>query len=336
MLYIKENNNMIDIKKLKKINPNVYYMGLVGFFMNFAATLVYTTILLFVGGDKNIFSNNSLILIRTFSEALANFSKIFSGFVSDKLQNRKSFLLVGYSCMLLAKLGFILLTFKELFPLFFLQCIYIFNQIFERCMNAIRDPARDAILMENSTPDTRGVCFGVRKFVTSFGSILSGLLTGFLLFLWQKNYSNLFLYKYVLLPPIFLMACIVSYITNKQSIIFIFSLGFLILGGFVARMHFSSMLYIVSLIPVFYTIITVYMNIKEHKKAAVKTKDIIDLNLLRKNFKKTKTILLLLVMMCFLSLGKLNDYALFSRGMDLGISKYLIPFMFRQIYTLSW
>jgi MFS family permease len=323
---------MIDIKILKKINLNVYYIGLVGFFMNFAATLVYTTLLIFVGGSNNILNQNTIILVRTLSEALANFAKIFSGFISDRLQNRKSFLVIGYSAMLFAKLGFLLLTFRDFFPLIFLQCLYIVNQIFDRCMNAIRDPARDAILMESSTPETRGVCFGIRKLITSFGSIVGGLITGLLILMWQRGYTNVIIYKYAILPPLVLMICLISYILRKRILLFLFGFLFLGLGLLARNLKFSSLLYMVSILPVIFSILVVTTKIKEPKKTTIKTRDIINLSLLKNNMDKFKSIFILLIIMCLLSLGKLSEYCIFAIGMEMGFSKYWIPFMFTIVY----
>lgn len=320
------------IIKFKKINSNVYYMGLVGFFMNFAAALIYTTLQIFICGDKKIFSQNSLILIRNLSEAIANFSKIFSGFVSDKLKNRKSFLLVGYSAMLLTKIGFLTLTFQEFFPLLFLQVLYICNQIFDRCMNAIRDPARDAVLIESSTPDTRGIAFGLRKLITSFGSIFSGIIVGIAIFLWQKEYTNIFIYKCLFVPPLVIMVLAISYILRRRIILVIFG-GVIILLGFLSmKVHISSLIYVISILPCVFTVFIVKNNIHEVKKTTISLKEVFNFSLLKKNVHKIKTIIVLLALMSLLALGKLNDFCIFAKGIELGMSKYMIPFMFSVMY----
>jgi MFS family permease len=233
---------------------------------------------------------------------------------------------------LLVKLGFLMLTFKDYFPLFLLQIVYIATQIFDRCMNAIRDPARDAILMENSTPETRGICFGLRKFITSFGSILSGCLAGLLIFLWQRGYSNVTLFKYVLLPPIGIMICAIAYITRKKILLVIFFFIMLLLNYLASKIVFSSLLYMISILPVILAIFVVVYKIKEPKKEILPTKELLKFSLFRQNFQKTKSIFILLTLMCLLSLGKLTDYCIFMRGMELGMSKYWIPFMFTIIY----
>lgn len=333
-------------KTFSKINPNIYYMGLVGFFMNFAATMIYTTLLIFVGGKGNVFSNNSIIAIRNFAESLANFSKIFSGYISDKLQDRKTFLLIGYGAMLITKLGFMLLTFKDFFPLFFLQILYVVNQIVDRCMNAIRDPARDAILMEYSNENTRGIAFGIRKFVTSFGSIFSGIMVGSILLLWQSGMSELKIYQNILVPILAILIFIVSYLVKKTILTVLFGLIFIFLTPFVSgeliqlssftfafpKLHLSSLLYLISILPVVLTIILLKIRVEDNKKLPPNT-EVINLRLIKENFYKLKGIFILLALMCFLTLGKLNDFCAFSLGIQIGMSKYRVPFIFAATYV---
>ena len=326
---------MINIQDLKKINKNIYYMGLIGFLMNFAATLIYTTLSIFIGGNGNIFHNNNLVIIRSVSEGFGNFAKIFSGIISDKIQNRKIFLFVGYGSMLLIKFFFTITTLKNIFPIILLQILFIFTQIADRCMNAIRDPARDAILTEFSTLETRGLAFGLRKFITSFGSVFGSIVTMVLMYLYFNNYSNNYLYNYILIPPIIAVILFTSYLLNNRLMIFLFGIIIVIIGFFVKSMSFGTTLYIIALLPIILTTLVIYKKIQEPKKIVEKPIDF-NFKYIQNNY-KTKNfinIFILLIIMSLLSFGKLTEFHIFNFGFSLGLPKYYTPIMFNVLYIV--
>lgn len=329
---------MININILKKLNSNVYYVGLIGFLMNFSATLIYTTLLIFVGGSSNIVSTNNMVVIRSISEGFANFSKIFGGFFSDKFKNRKNFLFLGYGSMIIVKILFALLTFnfvKNYIPLIFLQIVFFIAQIFDRSMNAVRDPARDAILMECSSVETRGVVFGIRKFLTSIGSILGGVITIVLIYYMQKNYNVVYLYEYILAPVIFGIVLITAYVVKNRLLIFSFGSILCIFGLFVNKISASSLIYMLSIIPVILSLFVISKKIQE-PKTILKNNFNLNFKFLLENFqyKKMKNILLLLILMSLLSFGKLTEYHIFNMGISLGLPSYYIPIMFTILYGL--
>jgi MFS family permease len=329
---------MININILKKLNSNVYYVGLIGFLMNFSATLVYTTLLIFVGGSTNVISTNNMVVIRSVSDGIANFSKIFGGFFSDKFQNRKNFLFLGYGSMIFVKLFFVFLTFdtiKSFFPMILLQIIFVFTQIFDRSMNAIRDPARDAILTEFSSRETRGIVFGVRKFLTSLGSIIGGLITIILIYYMQKNYSVVYLYEYILAPSVFIILLITAYFLKNRLIIFLFGIILCGFGLIINKIHISSLVYLISTIPVILSLFVISKKIQEPKNVFNKNSSIKFMSLIKNfEFKKNKNILLLLILMSLLSFGKLTEFHIFNMGMSLGLPQYYIPIMFTVLYLI--
>ena len=317
---------MINKDILKKLNSNVYYVGLIGFLMNFSATLVFTTLLIFVGGKDNIIAANNLVVIRSISDGLANFSKIFGGYFSDKLNNRKNFLFLGYGSVIFVKLAFLLLTFdvvKNSFPLILLQLIFILAQVFDRSMNAVRDPARDAILMESSTVETRGIVFGLRKFLTSLGSIFAGVIVTILVYNMHKNIN--FLYEYILAPALFVVVLFAAYMVRNRLLIFSFGIILCGLALIVDKIHVSSLVYLLSIIPVILSLFVISKKIQEPKNIK---KEKLSLNFIAvlKNFefKKIKNIILILILMSCLSFGKLTEFHIFNMGLSLGLPNYYI------------
>lgn len=326
---------MINLKNLKKIHINIYCLGFASFLMNFAASIIYTTMMIFIGGKNNILSNTTLVTVRTLSEALANFSKIFSGFISDKIQNRKIFFYIGYGAMIFIKICFLLLTFPNLFPIGIMQIIYIFTQIFDRCINAIRDPSRDAVIIESSNESNRGLCFGIRKFITSSGSIIGGIITGILVFLSLKGFNNLLIFKIILFPTLLMFIILIHFFIKNKKFLILSLVCLLFLYKVSNILNFSSLIYMSSIIPVILANSIIITKIYEEKKQKITSKEIINFNLLKNNFSKIKSIFFILIIMCVLVICKLNDLCIFKLGIEkFQMPSYFICVMFAVMYFI--
>lgn len=166
-------------ENLAKIPRNVFGVGFVGFFMQFGASLVYATGNVFVEGT--LLSDYQLILVRGFSESVPHIIKVFSGYLSDRIRNRKLFLMFGYGSMIFFKICFFVCSLTWIFPLAFLSILYIITQILDRVMNCVRDSSRDALLVDSTPKHLLSISFAIRKTIASCGSIFSGLLAFFLI-----------------------------------------------------------------------------------------------------------------------------------------------------------
>src|SRR3989338_7165532 len=124
------------IKKLFGVERNVFFMGLVSFFNDFSAEMVVS---IFPAFFQSVLKAGaaSLGLIEGVAEGFANFIKIFSGRLSDRIQRRKIFAVIGYSISTLTR------------PLyhFAVTPLNVFGiRVTDRIGKGLRDAPRDALI----------------------------------------------------------------------------------------------------------------------------------------------------------------------------------------------
>ncbi|WP_441277270.1 MFS transporter [Tardiphaga sp. 172_B4_N1_3] len=115
--------------------------------------------------------------IEGIADAVASFTKMFSGYVADKLGHRKLLVLVGYA---LTPLGQILLAVALGWPMLLL------GRIVSWFGKGLRGPLRDAIVIQAVSPETRGRAFGFHRAADTIGAVLGPLL-GVALLGWAQS-----------------------------------------------------------------------------------------------------------------------------------------------------
>ena len=101
-------------------------------------------------------------LLDGLGNTLVAFSKVFSGWWSDKIGKRKPFIWTGYLMGSLSRFGYALSTVWPMLIPF---------RILDR-FGKIRGPPRDALISELSTPETRGSNFGFIKSMDNLGAVV--------------------------------------------------------------------------------------------------------------------------------------------------------------------
>src|SRR5512146_1474197 len=132
---------------------NVIALGLVSMFNDMASEMAYPIIPLFLtavlGAPVAIVG-----VIEGIAEATASILKVFSGWLSDRLQNRKRFAVGGY---LLSAISKIVLSFAA-------SWTYVLGARFmDRFGKGVRTAARDALIAESTDPARRGSAFGLHR-----------------------------------------------------------------------------------------------------------------------------------------------------------------------------
>jgi len=110
-------------------------------------------------------------LIEGFAESVASLLKLFSGYLSDKFNNRKLPVLLGYS---LAAIVRPLLAFATTWP----QVLVV--RMTDRIGKGIRGAPRDALIAESVPKSERGFAFGFNRAADHLGAVF-GPVAGFLL-----------------------------------------------------------------------------------------------------------------------------------------------------------
>lgn len=118
-------------------------------------------------------------IIEGIADAVASFTKMFSGYFADRFGHRKALVLIGYG---LTPVGQALLAISLGWPLILLgRMVSWFGK-------GLRGPLRDAIIVQAITPETRGRAFGFHRAMDTVGAIFGPLL-GIALLGWAQGFG---------------------------------------------------------------------------------------------------------------------------------------------------
>ncbi|MEA4986498.1 MAG: MFS transporter [Anaerovorax sp.] len=168
---------------------NIMYLGLVSFFSDISAEMVYPLIPLYLVSS---FGATPVIvgIIEGIAESMASLLKVFSGYFTDKYQKKKPIAFCGYAMGLFYKIALV----------FAASWVGIlFARIIDRIGKGIRTAPRDVLLSESADKNSMGQAFGIHKALDMAGSAL-GILIAYLLLVNAQgnfNYEKLFLISIV-------------------------------------------------------------------------------------------------------------------------------------------
>jgi MFS family permease len=109
----------------------------------------------------------ALGIIEGTADAVASFTKMGAGYISDKLGHRKLLVLVGYA---LTPLGQALIALAAGWPLILL------GRLLSWFGKGLRGPLRDAIVAQAITSESRGRAFGFHRAMDTVGAVIGPLL----------------------------------------------------------------------------------------------------------------------------------------------------------------
>lgn len=117
------------------------------------------------------------------AEATAGLSKGYFGKLSDTSGKRVPFVQIGYALSTLSRPMMAIFTFP----------VWIFlARTLDRFGKGIRTGARDAILSDEATPQTKGKVFGFHRSMDTFGAVLGPALALLYLYYYPEDYKTLF------------------------------------------------------------------------------------------------------------------------------------------------
>lgn len=154
---------------LKPASDVALRLGWVSYF-NDAASHVLTRVLpLYLSGVLGV-SPTFVGVMEGLAEGLAVLFKSVSGWMSDRMRSRKSFVLGGYALSVLARGLYFFDHFAFLLAL---------SRVLDRVGKGLRCPARDAMVADAAMPGQAGKAFGVTSLLDALGAF-----TGIGLALW--------------------------------------------------------------------------------------------------------------------------------------------------------
>lgn len=167
---------------------NVVLLGMVSFFSDISAEMVYPIIPLYI---TSVFGAAPALvgMIEGIAESLASLLKVFSGYITDKYKKKKPAAFIGYSTGLIYKLA-----------LFFAGSWMgiLGARVIDRVGKGIRTAPRDVMVSGSAQAGHAGKAFGIHKALDMAGSAI-GILIAFLLL---RNSSGIFEYKKIFLISI--------------------------------------------------------------------------------------------------------------------------------------
>jgi MFS family permease len=122
------------------------------------------------------------------AEAVAGLSKSYFGKLSDSIGKRLPFVQLGYSLSAISK------------PMlaFFVYPWWIFSsRTIDRLGKGIRTGARDAMLSNESTKETKGRVFGFHRSMDTLGAVFGPAIALVYLYYYPDNYKTLFLIAFL-------------------------------------------------------------------------------------------------------------------------------------------
>ncbi|MGZ8407624.1 MAG: MFS transporter [Caulobacteraceae bacterium] len=157
---------MTTLKGIRAVPRSVWALGLVSMFMDVSSEMIHALLPVFL--VTGLGASVALVgLIEGVSEATASITKVFSGWLSDRLGNRKWLTVAGY--------GLAAIT-KPVFPLAATPMQVLAARFADRIGKGIRGAPRDALIADITPPAVRGAAFGLRQSLDTIGAIAGPLI----------------------------------------------------------------------------------------------------------------------------------------------------------------
>jgi MFS family permease len=188
--------------KMKYITRTVWTLSLVSLFTDTASEMLYPIMPIYL---KTIgFSIVLIGILEGIAEATAGMSKGYFGKLSDVTGKRVPFVRAGYALSAIS---------KPLMALFVFPLWIFFARTIDRFGKGIRTGARDAILSDEATPETKGKIFGFHRSLDTLGAVLGPLLALVYLYFYPEDYRTLFFIAFI--PGV--VAIMVSFLLKDKN-----------------------------------------------------------------------------------------------------------------------
>jgi MFS family permease len=179
---------------MKGITRTVWILSLVSLFTDMASEMLYPIMPLYL---KSIgFSIVLIGILEGVVEATAGLSKGYFGKLSDTTGKRMPFVQWGYALSALS---------KPLMAFFIAPLWVFFVRTIDRIGKGLRTGARDAILSDEATKETKGKIFGFHRSMDTIGAVLGPFFALIYLQYHPEDYKTLFCIAFV--PGIIAVIC---------------------------------------------------------------------------------------------------------------------------------
>lgn len=171
---------------MKTFTRTVWILSFVSLFTDMASEMLYPILPVYL---KSIgFSVVLIGVLEGIAEATAGLSKGYFGKMSDNTGKRVPFVQIGYALSTIS---------KPMMAIFNYPLWIFFARTTDRLGKGIRTAARDAILSDEATKETKGKVFGLHRTMDTFGAVLGPLLALLYLYFYPEDYVNLFFIAFI-------------------------------------------------------------------------------------------------------------------------------------------
>lgn len=163
---------------------NVIILGIASLLTDLSSEMVYPLLPLYLTSARIGASPAIVGLIEGLAESTASLIRVFSGYWSDRVQQRKPLTIAGYTA---STIGKVFLYLSTSWPL------VLVARLTDRFGKGIRTAPRDALIADSADPRRRGSAFGLHRALDTAGASL-GVIAAYIFFIsLHDDYSAVFL-----------------------------------------------------------------------------------------------------------------------------------------------
>ncbi|HZV68988.1 MAG TPA: MFS transporter [Saprospiraceae bacterium] len=187
---------------MKYLTRTIWILSLISLFTDMASEMLYPVMPIYL---KSIgFSIVLIGFLEGLVEAFAGLSKGYFGKISDQTGKRVPFVQLGYGLSAIS---------KPLLALFIFPAWIFFVRTLDRLGKGIRTGARDALLSDEATPETKGRVFGFHRSMDTLGAVLGPAIALIYLHFYPQQYKQLFFVAFI--PGVF--ALVASFLLKDKK-----------------------------------------------------------------------------------------------------------------------
>jgi MFS family permease len=191
------------MRKQRIISRAVLLLSLVSLFTDIASEMLYPVMPLYL---KEIgFTVAAIGILEGVAEAVAGLSKGYFGTWSDNIGVRMPFIRWGYGLSAIS---------KPMMAVFSYTWWVFLARTIDRTGKGLRTGARDAVLSDEATPDTKATVFGFHRSMDTAGAMIGPSLALLFLYFYPAQYKSLFVWA--LLPGI--IAIFITFLIKEKKL----------------------------------------------------------------------------------------------------------------------
>lgn len=183
--------------RLRGVPGTIWALGFVSMFTDISSEMIHSLLPVFL--VTSLGASPALVgLIEGLAEATASITKVFSGWLSDRLGRRKLLTVLGY--------GLAVIT-KPIFPLAVTPYEVLAARFLDRIGKGVRDAPRDALVADVTPEDLRGASYGLRQSLDTIGAFAGPLAAVGLMAAFNDNMRTVF--SFAIIPASIAVAVLV-------------------------------------------------------------------------------------------------------------------------------